>query len=192
MPVRPEPGLAPKYVLALFTRNIHGEWFFTDALGRAGLDFQHAVYDARVRAEADQLAAGEQLGQFGLFDLDAEALRPPPFDREGYERQHRQRWVDTIAENVHRLLRAHGPLILVERVDEVYGAVLGQAWEKHVRAAIKQLHRGGIIDDNGIGQDFWRRPIRLRTPDPAAVNPDTGLGAAGQVPPGDHAGAEAS
>ena len=44
MPVRPEQGRAPKYILVLFTRHDHGVWFFADALGRAARYWQQALH----------------------------------------------------------------------------------------------------------------------------------------------------
>lgn len=178
MPVRPEPGRAPKYVLALFTRNDHGVWHFADALGRAGLDWQHAIHTERLRVEAHRNATrqadDDALGQYSLFGFDEPAVPPPAsFDRAGYERAAQARWVDTLAPNLYRLLRTHGALRLVDHVSDVYGDVLGQAWEKHVRLAVKSLFNASVILDDGTGVDFWRRPIRpVPLPEPRPPDPE--------------------
>lgn len=191
MPVRPDPGRVPKYVLVLFTRNVHGAWHFADTLGRAGIDWQKAVYDANVQGDADRLADRNASEPAGLFDLNTVVVPPPQFDSDAYERQHRTRWTNTIAGNIHHLLGQLGGLRLVDYVDAVYGDVLGQAWEKHVRAAVKQLHKSTLINDDGRGDDFWRRhvpvaiPHRRPTPGTDAAEPTT-------PPNGDLPGAEAS
>ena len=171
MPVRPEPGYAPKYVLALFTRNPHGVWHFADALGHAGLDWAHAVYDNRIRAEQDRRdkkhsQAAEPEGLFDLADLNALTPPPPSFEPAAYEHEHANRWINTIAENLLRLLGEHGGVRMFEHIDAVYGEVMGQAMEKHVRAAVKQLYQGKLITDDGVGRDFWQRLIRLSIPGP--------------------------
>jgi hypothetical protein len=42
----------------------------------------------------------------------------------------------------------------------VYGTLLGQASEKHVRAAIKKLHDEGLVGNDGKGKDFYTRPVQ--------------------------------
>ncbi|RTL62473.1 MAG: three-Cys-motif partner protein TcmP [Pseudonocardiaceae bacterium] len=165
MPVRPEQGRAPKYVLVLFTKNDHGVWSFADTLGRAGQRWQQALHEERARADAARIA--DYLGgDPGLFDLDdLTPDPPPPFDPKQYELDNRDRWVEVIANNLYRLFAIHGSgLRLVDHVDDVYGNVLGQAWEKHVRAAVRRLHNSELILDDGRGDDFWRRPIQVKIP----------------------------
>ncbi|MGH3612525.1 MAG: three-Cys-motif partner protein TcmP [Pseudonocardia sp.] len=180
MPVRPEPGHAPNYVLVLFTRNEHGVWHFADALGRAGRHWQEAVHAERTRRDAARFEArlGADLGLFTLDDLAP--APPPPFDREQYERDHRARWEEAIAANLHRLFAVHGSgLRLVDHVEDVYGEVLGQAWEKHVRNAVKRLHKAGLITDDGTGREFWRRSIPVQMPRQHGPAPTTDSSRAG-------------
>ena len=165
MPVRPEQGRAPKYVLVLFTRNDHGVWFFADALGRAGRYWQRALHEERARKDAARVEA--QLGDdLMLFDADELAPSPPPpFDFDQYERENRDRWETTITANLYQMFATHGSgLRLVDHIDEVYGDVLGQAWERHVRAAVKRLHKRGLTTDDGKRDDFWKRPLEVRIP----------------------------
>ncbi|MGH3614182.1 MAG: three-Cys-motif partner protein TcmP [Pseudonocardia sp.] len=188
MPVRPERGRAPKYILALFTKNDHGVWYFADTLGRAGRNWQQALYDEQVRTSAEKLAArlGEDLGLFELADLAP--APPPPFDFAEYERENRDQWVDTIAGNVHRLLAAGGSgLRLVDHIDAVYGEVLGQAWERHVRAAVKRLHKRGLILDDGT-REFWRRPITVKIPRHRPPPPGDAVTPAQRTAAGEEAG----
>ena len=186
MPVRPEQGRAPKYILVLFTKNDHGVWYFADALGRAGRYWQQALHEERARSSAAKIAArlDEDLG---LFELDDFTPAPAaPFDADQYERDNRDRWETTITANLHRLLATHGGLRLVDHVDEVYGDVLGQAWERHVRAAVKRLHKIGLILDDGT-KDFWRRHIPVHIPRQRPASPvDSSVGA--KPPAGEAAG----
>lgn len=165
MPVRPEPDHVPKYVLVLFTRNDHGLWYFADALGRAGRHWQRALHEERTRKDAVKLEArlGDDLGLFALADLAPPP--PPPFDFDQYERDNRARWEDTITANLHRLFATYGSgLRLVDHIEDVYGEVLGQAWERHVRKGVQRLHKSGLIADDGKGREFWRRPISVQIP----------------------------
>lgn len=165
MPVRPEQGRAPKYILVLFTRNDHGVWYFADALGRAGRYWQRALHEERAHNDAARLEArlGDDLPS--LFDFgDLAPPPPPPFDFDQYERDNRTRWEDTITANLHRLFATHGgDLRLVDHIEDVYGDVLGQAWERHVRAAVKRLHKAGLIADDGT-HEFWSRHIPVHIP----------------------------
>lgn len=162
MPVRPEPGRAPKYILALFTRNVHGIWFFADTLGRASLDWHKALHTERQRnTPARRPATGGDALQGELFSAaELAPPPPPPFDKITYERAHHAQWVDTIVDNLHRLFGTRAVLQLVDHINDLYGEVLGQAWEKHVREAVKRLHAIGFLEDDGTGDNFWRRPVR--------------------------------
>jgi three-Cys-motif partner protein len=174
MPVRPEQDRAPKYVLVLFTRHDHGVWFFADALGRAGRYWQEALHEERARKRAARREARTRDAP-PLFDLD-EFEPPPPasFDRDQYERENRDRWETTITANLYRMFATHGSgLRLVDHIDEVYGDVLGQAWERHVRAAVKRLHKRGLTTDHGK-LDFWNRPLEVRIPHRHTAQPTDG------------------
>lgn len=47
----------------------------------------------------------------------------------------------------------------IDAVQSTYGDQLGLARATHVRAALKELHRQGVIADDATG-DFWTRTIR--------------------------------
>jgi three-Cys-motif partner protein len=83
----------------------------------------------------------------------------PGFDDNQYERDNRDAWTKAIAANIDALLTRIGPSKLADRVPEVYGTVLGQAWERHARAAIKLLHSSLKVDHDGRG-DFWKDTLR--------------------------------
>jgi len=150
MPVRTAAEQQPKYVLVLFTRHPAGVWEFASAVGMAGRNWQQALHDAE-RARAD--AAQDRLGMDTLFDLV-----PEPFDPDVYERDRRPVWTRGLAENIQYLLAEHGDFRLFERTVQVYGTLLGRAWERHVRQAVKDLHRDGLIANDGK-YDFELRPL---------------------------------
>jgi three-Cys-motif partner protein len=139
MPVRPRPELAPKYVLTLFTTHADGAWHFVDALGNAGIDLEEAHYNS-------------QMGQDTLFGST-------PFDREGHIKRALPRCARIIEGNVLRLLNEFGQIRLADQVSEVYRGVLGQAWTRHARQAVKSLYKQRLIDNSGVG-DFWKAPTR--------------------------------
>ncbi|MFY1617920.1 three-Cys-motif partner protein TcmP [Micromonospora sp. WMMD736] len=139
MPVRPRPELSPKYVLMLFTRHTEGAWHFADAVGQAGVDLEEARYES-------------QMGQETLFGS-------LPFDRPAHVNGALPRVAGVVEQNIVRLLAESNPVQLAERVPEVYRGVLGQAWTRHARHAVKSLHRQGLIDHTGVGE-FWKDPIR--------------------------------
>ncbi|MFY1680293.1 three-Cys-motif partner protein TcmP [Micromonospora sp. WMMD730] len=144
MPVRPRPGLSPKYVLALFTRNGEGAWHFADTLGKAGVEWEEAWVQ-------EQFRRGERSSETLFGD-------GPVFDAEQYKSENALRWSRTVERNILRMLRPDESFRMVDRVPQVYGDVLGQAWVPHVRQATKSLHRQGLINHPGTG-DFWRELV---------------------------------
>jgi three-Cys-motif partner protein len=165
MPIRPKPTDLPKYVLVLFTRHIDGLWYFADAVGKAGREWQGAWRAAAIRRERAKVTA-KHASDFALLDLDEvlpplEEFDPEEFGKQ-YEQQHRHEWVQGVEANIHRTFRQHGPFFLAERVDDVYGTLLGAASEQHARKAVKALHRKGIVANTGVGRSFYRE--RLRPP----------------------------
>lgn len=57
-----------------------------------------------------------------------------------------------------RILDRDGDFRIIDRTVEVYGRLLGQAREKHVRRAVKDLHRDGVVANDGM-YEFYRRPL---------------------------------
>ncbi|MFG3699904.1 three-Cys-motif partner protein TcmP [Micromonospora sp. NPDC047620] len=145
MPVRPRPGLAPKYVLMLFTTHSEDAWHFADALGHAGVDWEEAWFTARVRED--------KAGAANLFGDS------PPFPREQYIKEKASQWSRIIEGNILHLLCERAQLRLADWVPEVYNEVLGQAWTPHARQAVKSLYGRGLIDHRGVG-DFWKDVVR--------------------------------
>lgn len=149
MPVRPRPDLAPKYVLVLFTASSEGAWFFADSLGQAGRDWMGAWLTERAGLEGPQ-------GQASLF---GETLTTA-FDPHEYEISSRGRWVATIADNIDRMLDNVGSFVLADRVPDVYGSVLGQAWARHAREAVIRLHALRAVNHDGKGEFYRARLAR--------------------------------
>ncbi|MDM4720119.1 three-Cys-motif partner protein TcmP [Micromonospora sp. WMMA1363] len=148
MPVRPRPDLLPKYVLALFTRHVEGVWCFADALGKAGADWRRACTAAAWNR-------GISPDQPTLFDL--EMLAP---GGDVTESANNRDWIATIAANILHLATTVGPFRIADRVTDVYGDTLGSAWIPHVRSAVQDLHRQGLIANDGKGKRFHYALIR--------------------------------
>ncbi|MCW3816303.1 three-Cys-motif partner protein TcmP [Micromonospora sp. DR5-3] len=150
IPIRPRPELLPKYVLALFTRSPEGLWAFADTLGSASLDW-HAAWIAE-----DEGRRLQRDGNQGVLDLFS---KPDwRFQPEDHERAGAPGWVSCIELNIRTLLE-DGPFRLADRVVEVYGTVLGVAWGKHVKRAIKNLHAAGVVENSGIGSHYYRELV---------------------------------
>jgi three-Cys-motif partner protein len=60
-------------------------------------------------------------------------------------------WIAEIADNVGRILKQGKQFKVIDRMLDVYGTTIGMARSKHVRAAIKLLHRKGITPSTGVG-----------------------------------------
>ncbi len=147
MPVRPRPDLAPKYVLMLLTASSEGAWCFADSLGRAGRDWTAAWFTQRLLKEGPR-------GQASLFG------EIPTFDENRYEQENRQAWVNAIAANIDDLLTRYGPIKLADHVPDVYGKTLGQAWDRHVKAAVNLLHANHKVHQDTRGRKYWKEALQ--------------------------------
>ncbi len=151
--VRSRPGHLPKYLLMLFSANQKAHWDFADQASRAYVDWLYHCdredYEANVRSRDEQ----------GLIELFA-SPEPNMIDIDDQLRRDAAAYLpDHLAE----VLRHRGSLRPINTVEEVYGEMMGRARVTHVRAAIKQLHDAGVIDDGGT-REFWNRTIRWTGP----------------------------
>ena len=175
-PVRDRPGLAPEYFLVLFTRHPYAIWRFNDALSLANVEWQEAwrgKANARQAAKAAAKVAKQReldaeqglMSLFDDFEVPADAARAvthEPFD----EAAEAVRWVAAIEQNLTVLFRRGVPFKLMDNTGAVYGEVLGEAREKHVAQALKNLHSQGISEDTGVGKGIHNRLLR---PGPNAI-----------------------
>lgn len=53
-------------------------------------------------------------------------------------------WIDAIRRNTEETLE-NGPFVLIDRLADLYKGTIGLAREKHLRAALTQLHEEGKI-----------------------------------------------
>jgi three-Cys-motif partner protein len=168
MPIQHRPGQLPKYLLVLFTWHLDGLWYFADAVGKAGREWEGAWRTADVRRARDR-ASRLDAAELSLLSVDEVLPQPAEFDCDEYERERRATWTSIIADNIERLLAAEGPFVPAERLDMVYADVFGAASERHVRAAIKDLHDRGIVLSTGKGRHFYNeRLIPTDAPTPGA------------------------
>jgi hypothetical protein len=63
------------------------------------------------------------------------------------------------AEHLPNVLRRLGSARPVDHLEDVYGEMLGQARELHLKNAFKALHARGRIDDAATGGDWMERTI---------------------------------
>jgi len=105
----------PAYQLLLLTQHVDGVWGFHEALSSAQEEYRAYCHMTQ-----------------GL--LDFEALP----DRE-------LMWVQNIEENVERLLRGGKPFKPVYKLQETFGDAFGEAREKHLRQALRNLRKAGKI-----------------------------------------------
>jgi len=61
-------------------------------------------------------------------------------------------WLDHIASNLTKLLRAGKPVNIAADYEAVYGDALGYARQTHVRKVIKRLHKDGVTPSTGVGK----------------------------------------
>ena len=149
--VKPRPSSATIYTLALFSRDAQAHWDYCDVAGASYVDWLHRCdhddYEANLAAETAH----------GIARL----FQPDEPDRDDLDERLEQEAVEYLRRHLEDLVRAGEVRRFVEDPPVVYGSYLGRARERHARAAVKAMHRDGIIDDDGTG-DFYKREITLK------------------------------
>lgn len=143
--VRHRPEHQPAYYLMFLTRHRDGMDVFAEALSSAQEKWRRAVFDEATEA----LQAG---GQELLFD--------PEILFEQDEEQLASEWRDQLERNVRGLLTAQESFVVRDRMTEVYGSALGIARSKHLRQALKKLHKEGVTVSDSRGDLYAKRIVR--------------------------------
>jgi hypothetical protein len=134
----------------LFSADPKAHWDYADVAGKAHVDWLHHCdrtdYEANIQRQEES----------GLLPLFQES-EP---DKDEIEQQIRRDALGYLTGHIAEVLRAQGSLRPMDAVQETYGDQLGLARATHVRAALKDLHRQGVIADDARG-DFWTRTIRM-------------------------------
>jgi three-Cys-motif partner protein len=115
------------YHLLLFTQHRDGIWAFHEALSSAQEEYRTYCH-----------------GVEGLLELE-------PLEERA------AKWVAHIEENVERILREEEKFKPVLRIDRVFGDAFGEAREKHLRTALRNLKRASLISTDPKGQlaNLW-------------------------------------
>ncbi|MFF1782625.1 three-Cys-motif partner protein TcmP [Streptomyces virginiae] len=127
--VRNRADLQVAYHLVHFSRHKDGLWLFGEAASLAQVEWRRAC----VPPPSD-----------GMLFNPADA-----FEQE--EEARRLKWIKRIRVNLEGLLQKYGSFIVGDHQAEVMAGVLGEARERHVRAAIKDLFKEGKTSCNGVG-----------------------------------------
>ncbi|MFG3348720.1 three-Cys-motif partner protein TcmP [Streptomyces sp. NPDC048018] len=127
--VRNRANLQVAYNLVHFSRHRDGLWLFGEAASLAQVEWRRACLPPET--------PGMLFNPGDTFEQEEEARR--------------LRWIQTIRANLEDLLRKHGSFVVGNYQAEVLAGVLGEARERHVRAAIKELFREGKTTCNGVG-----------------------------------------
>jgi three-Cys-motif partner protein len=150
VPVSQRPGQLPKYYLMLFSRDNKARWDFADLAGSAHAEW---LLHCDVSDFQANIETREARGELTLFD------EPLP-ERQDIEDELSAMASIILPNHLVDTLRTHGPLRPIDAIEAIYGPLLGRARLTHLRAAIKQLHAEGRIEDDGKG-DFWLRQLSL-------------------------------
>ncbi|MCQ3810216.1 MAG: three-Cys-motif partner protein TcmP [Acidimicrobiia bacterium] len=149
IPVRQRPGQLPKYLLILFSKDPQAHWDFADQASMAYVDWLHHCDTIDYQAN---LQAREASGIQTLFE-------DPAPDRSNVEALLESEAIGYLTTRVVDIIHRHRRIRLIDRIEDVYGEMLGRARIRHLRKAIRALHTEGLIDDNGVG-DFHCRNIQ--------------------------------
>lgn len=149
VPVRQRPDLLPKYLLTLFSGDVKAHWGFADMAGKTYVDWLHHCdredFNANLQRDEAQ----------GILRL----IEDPEPEVEKIDELLGARASVYFAEHLPDLLRRLGSVRPVDHFEELYGELLGQARELHLRNAFKSLHAQGRIDDAATGGDWMERTI---------------------------------
>ena len=147
--VRRRPQNLPTYLLTLFSADRKAHWAFADMAGKTYIDWlQHCDredFEANMRVDEEhgiQRLIEDLEPDVGLIDeVLAERARVH------------------FAEHLPPTIRGREPFSPIDCFEELYGSMLGQAREKHLRDAFKVLYGNGLIDDNCVGGNWMDRTI---------------------------------
>ncbi len=118
------PGGPPVYALIFLTQHPDGLWLYHEAVSNSSEEYRRIV-----RPVDDT--------QLSLFKVDQDAD-----------------WASEIRSNIEVRLGEVGRFKIKDHMQYAYGSTLGQAREKHVRAALKELFKAGAIGMNPRGQSI--------------------------------------
>jgi three-Cys-motif partner protein len=110
------------YHLLLFTQHEDGVWAFHEALSCAQEEYRDYCHRTQ-----------------GMLDFE------PLVDREA-------KWVNHIEHNIAEILKKNTEFQPVYRLQQVFGDAFGEARQKHLRKALKNLHRSGVISTDSKGE----------------------------------------
>lgn len=124
VPIARRLGQRPIFLLTLYFTNEAASWAFAESSSSA---------NAKLREHRKKVADAE---------LPTDTLLPPDMlqgmadaDFEKREKALEAEWVGIITTNIEHLLERTNEVVLKTSVFDVYGTALGQAREKHIRAA---------------------------------------------------------
>jgi three-Cys-motif partner protein len=125
VPVRNRGHQEPRYYLVFLSRHPDGLWEFMEALSKAAQEWREFI---------DR----EEFGEGGmLFNME------PHLEDS---------WEAVIASNLTRLINeGAAPFVVRDKYETVMGDTLGLAREKHIRAAVKRLHKACLTASTGKG-----------------------------------------
>lgn len=133
VPIRRRPSHEPLFVLILFTRYPLAPWKFNEQVSLANADWREACWQEDLDELVDQLSQENDL--FG-GSFAGDVAREAEFASwQKLQGEIEGTWVDEIGRNLIRLAAANPGVQIGRQASAVYGATLGQARDKHVRAA---------------------------------------------------------
>jgi three-Cys-motif partner protein len=142
VPVRRRPTHHPLFLLVLFFRHPVAPWKFNEAVSMANREWRHECREADL---AEQMARRVP-GQGSLFDEDEPGLEAWEKIERANEAEIEKQWVADIRANLVGMTTQHGSVRLQGHVADVYGETLGQAREKHVKAAWDEAAAAGLVE----------------------------------------------
>lgn len=137
--VKQKPHHQPAYYLVFLTRHPDGIEIFGDTLSRALVHWRRTVFFEAVEKQQ------ERTGQLML---------DPTAQLDADEAQLEESWHDAIEQNIRALLCQHEQFRVRDHYTEVYGAVIGQARDKHIRKALDRLHKAGLTSTDKKGDIY--------------------------------------
>ena len=129
----------PKYSLVFLSRHPDGLLHFGEAFSGAQEEWRRAVIRGTLLDDDDLFAAAE-----------AELARG---------------WIDHMKDNVREIMKTNHQFIIKSKYREVMGDAAGDARMTHLRKALKELKKEGVLASDGSGSPLWDqlvvRPLRV-------------------------------
>lgn len=124
----------PRYSLVFLTRHPDGLLVFAEAMSLSQEEWRAAV-------------------------AEPGTLLDDPDNFKAAEAERARGWIDEIKQNVTELVRSRPQFVIRKKYEQVMGTTAGDARMSHLRTALKELKKEGLLASDGKGSPLWDQTV---------------------------------